>query len=111
MLNLEVKIKDLLTKKNMSQKELCSQIEMSDQNLRIIFKRNSIETKHLEKIAEVLEVPVTYFFEEGSEPGPVVTKKTVSQDSYIAQLESENRKLLQEISQLKDKIINLIEKL
>ena len=64
MLNLEGKIKSLLQKRNMTQKELCQQIDMSDQNLRQIFKRDSLETKHLFNISKVLDVPISYFFDE-----------------------------------------------
>lgn len=42
--------------------ELCKRIEMSTPNLYNIFKQDSIQTKHLEKIADVLNVPITYFF-------------------------------------------------
>jgi len=102
-MNLETKIKDILDKKQKTIKWLTSEIEMSEQNIYKIFKRNSIETSHLIKIAEVLEVPVAYFFEEGNEPSCAV-KKTDLQTSRIEQLMIEN-------SALKDEIIKLYKKL
>jgi len=64
MLGLENKIKYLLSENSLTQKELCDNIGMSTQNLRKIFDRDSIETKHLQNIANVFQVPVTFFFEE-----------------------------------------------
>jgi len=61
-MDLENDIKKLLFDKKMSIELLAAKIEMTRQNLANIFKRNSIETKHLQKIADVLEVPITYFF-------------------------------------------------
>ena len=62
MIDFEIKVKDLIVKNNISIKKLCDKIGMSYQNLRIIFQRDSLETKHLEKIAEVLGVKPEYFF-------------------------------------------------
>lgn len=63
MFEIERKIKSLLKEKNLTLKEFCSKIEMSDAGLYKIFKRNSIETNLLFKICEVLEVHISYFFD------------------------------------------------
>lgn len=61
-INIEKKIRHFLKLKNMSIKELCKSIGMSQQNLDRIFKANSINTNHLQKMAEVLDVEMSYFF-------------------------------------------------
>ncbi|HRY31625.1 MAG TPA: helix-turn-helix transcriptional regulator [Bacteroidales bacterium] len=65
LVGFENRIKFLLGIKKMTIRELCEKIGMSDVNLYRRFKAGSIETKHLEKIAEVLGVHPGYFF--GSE--------------------------------------------
>lgn len=48
----------------MSQKHILEKIEMSRANLNLIYKRGHIDTKWLEKISEVLNVPMSYWFED-----------------------------------------------
>ena len=62
-----IKIKKLLEEKQRTIVWLSSKIGVTDQTLYNCFKRNSIETKHLEKIAEALETPISYFFEDDCE--------------------------------------------
>lgn len=61
-MNLEETIKKGCKENNITLKYLCQQIDMSEPNLYRNFKRNSMETKILVKIADVLKVPITYFF-------------------------------------------------
>jgi len=101
MNNILLKINKLLLDKNIEKKEFANLIEIADKTLYNIFDgKSSLKVEHLIKIAEVLEVPVAYFFEEGNEP-PCAVKKTDSQTSRIEQLLIEN-------SALKDKIIELL---
>lgn len=62
-----IKIKKILEEKQRTIVWLSSKIGVTDQTLYNCFKRNSIETKHLEKIAEALETPISYFFEDDFE--------------------------------------------
>lgn len=57
-------IRELVSKRKISISDFCEQVGISDQALRNIEKRNSTKTEILEKIAEVLNVPVGYFFGE-----------------------------------------------
>lgn len=70
MANLQL-ISELLKKKKMSQKDFCEQVGLTDVSLRRIIERNSTKTETLEKIAEVLNVPIGYFF--GEQPGIVIS--------------------------------------
>jgi transcriptional regulator with XRE-family HTH domain len=46
---------------------LSAKIEMSEQNLHRCIREGRIEAGDLEKIAQVLEVPVSYFFDEAEQ--------------------------------------------
>jgi len=59
-----LKIKKIAEGKNITLTALSSKIEMSYQNLNRCIKNNEIQATALEKVAEVLNVPVSYFFEE-----------------------------------------------
>ena len=61
-LNIEKKIRFYLGAKNMSIKKFCKEIGMSQQNLDRIFKANSINTTHLQKMAKVFNIEISYFF-------------------------------------------------
>lgn len=63
MANLSI-IRDLCGGKNLSLRELARRINVTDNGIQRIIKLNSTKIETLEKIAEVLEVPVTYFFVE-----------------------------------------------
>lgn len=58
------KIKILANEKNISLKEICLKIGISEQGFHKMFKTNSIKVDILEKIASVLGVHVNYFFDK-----------------------------------------------
>ncbi len=63
------KVKSIANKRGYSLKDIASLIDMSEANMYKCFKRGSIETKHLVKLADTLGVPATYFFEEEDKTG------------------------------------------
>ncbi len=104
-MNLEEKIKKILSDKKLSQEKLANKIGMSKANLYNCFKRNSIETKNLEKIAEVLEVPVSYFFDENDKAGDINIKYAKTKGSgnivNIADSSVKNDKTTEDIKAIK----------
>lgn len=72
MANLAL-ISELIKHKKMMIGDFCEQSQITNQTLREIIKRNSTKTDILERIANVLNVPVGYFFNEHS--GIVVNGK------------------------------------
>lgn len=56
------RIKELIENKGLNKAEFARKIGMSPQSLNGLFKRQSIETKNLVKIAETLQCPVADFF-------------------------------------------------
>lgn len=58
------KIKLLCEQKKISQRKLASMINMTDQGLIGMYKKNSMKVSTLYSIANILNVPITYFFED-----------------------------------------------
>ena len=100
---LETKIKFILEKNEKTLKWLAQEIEMSEQNLYKIFKRNSIETKHLEKIAEVFGIQIGYFFDESTDI-KAASVKTYGECPSCEKLKDEIVNL-KKIIELQDKLL------
>ena len=82
------KIKKIVEEKGITLKSVCDKIEMSQNNLHKCIRDNRIEAGVLEKIANVLNVHVSYFFDA---PEPALTERDEElievQRKYIASLE------------------------
>jgi transcriptional regulator with XRE-family HTH domain len=63
---LEGIIKELAKEKRYSIRQLCKKIEISETGLYKTLKNNTLKVETLQKIADVLEVPITYFFERSA---------------------------------------------
>ncbi len=87
---------------------LSAKTGVSGPTIHSIFNKNEANTKHLEKIADVFGVQVAYFFSE--ENFKTQVNSTTSQAEDVTALRLENSRLLKEISELKTKIIQLLEK-
>lgn len=126
-----LKIKSLAETKGVTIRKLAQEIGMSEQNLHKCFKRNSIETKHLEKIAQVLNVSVGYFFDEGTGSDQSMNnnqvaignknKQSIARDSEMAlelkdikgsvtEIIKENQRLNKELHACKDEMLQLLKK-
>lgn len=113
MANLHL-ISDLLEKKKIGKIQFCEQVGITDQTLRQIQARNSTRTDILEKIAQVLNVPVGYFF--GEQIGIVVSGEHNQVHNGLGDqvmLTPEQREIehLREIITEKEKIIDEKERL
>jgi transcriptional regulator with XRE-family HTH domain len=58
------KIKKAIERAGTDPIKVAANIDMSTANLYRIFKRDSVETKYLVKLSELLNVPLSYFYEE-----------------------------------------------
>lgn len=58
------KIKSLAEKKGISIRDLSEKINLTAEGIYQNIRKNSIKAETLEKIAELLEVPVSYFFDD-----------------------------------------------
>jgi transcriptional regulator with XRE-family HTH domain len=100
------KIKNLAKKRDLNIKELSEKIEMSEANFYKCINRGSIETKHLEKIAKVLNVPVSYFFDEPEQNGLVINNGNFNGNNV-----SEGSRVLIKVNEQQHEIDRLKEKL
>ncbi len=57
-INLEKKFRDMFYEKRLTIRDFCAKTNMSAQTLYTIFKKNSVDTKHLNKVQEVFDVPI-----------------------------------------------------
>jgi len=81
-------IKSIAEKKRFTLTSICDKINMSTANLHKCIRDNRIEAGDLEQIAQILEVPITSFFDE-FEPvlDPNYAEILDLQRKYIASLE------------------------
>lgn len=70
MANLSV-IKELCSERSISLKTLASRVNISEMGLQRIIKTNSTSIRTIEKIADVLEVPISVFFISRNKISPV----------------------------------------
>lgn len=69
MANLQI-IRDLCRDKNITLKELAKRTGLSQHGLQIILRNNSTKVENLEKFAQILNVPISVFFEEPKNKTP-----------------------------------------
>ncbi|MDR2037244.1 MAG: hypothetical protein LBQ60_04905 [Bacteroidales bacterium] len=62
-MNLE-EIREIAKKKDKTIKRIAQEIGMTEQNLHRCIRINSMKSKHLNKVAEFLEVPITVFLSD-----------------------------------------------
>jgi transcriptional regulator with XRE-family HTH domain len=115
------KIKNLAKNRGITLKDLAVKIDMSEANLYRVFKRQSIETKYLESIADVLQVPVGYFFGEIQEDGKKIVQsgennlvgsnQNIINSNAVKELEECRKEVAYLKEQVKDKekLIKLLE--
>src|SRR5688572_11637589 len=89
------KIRELVRKSEISVVNFANKIDVTKQHVYYIYERAHINTELLEKICEVLEVPIRDFFTDS-------TELKVEED-----LIKENKDLLQQINLLTEKISHL----
>lgn len=108
MVNLSI-IKDLATRKKISIVELAEKIGISSQGLYKAISENSTRVETLEKIAEVLQVPISTFFTTNSIVSDNVAEYQVTKivDGDSATLQAENEKLRAENAKLQKQVDTL----
>jgi transcriptional regulator with XRE-family HTH domain len=72
------RIKSELDRKNLSIRELCYKIDVTEQGLHQMIRNKSMKIEVLERISNALEVPVTYWFEKLSNARSAVSNKRMS---------------------------------
>lgn len=62
VISLKNKIEKILKKKRLTVREFCKEINITTAGLYGIYERNTIDTKYLDKIESVFNIPKMYFF-------------------------------------------------
>jgi transcriptional regulator with XRE-family HTH domain len=71
-------IKKELGYKSMSVRDLCFRIDVTEQGLHQMIRKKSMKIDTLERISTVLGLPVTYWFEDTTNAGNMLSKENVS---------------------------------
>jgi transcriptional regulator with XRE-family HTH domain len=100
-------IKYLAAKRRLSISELAGKIDMTYVGLSKIIRENTTTLPTLLKIANVLNVPIQFFFIEEEK---VRQMWDFSMEKFFL-LQAENEELKKEITELKNKIIRLADRL
>jgi hypothetical protein len=112
MINLEKRIKKFLKDRKIPVKDFCEALEISPANLYNIYKRNSIDSKYLERFSSVYKLDISY----------LISSEYTNQQEYIDvkgkmnafEQENENLKrevkLLRELLESKNEIIQNLKK-
>ena len=66
------KLRKIIELKKITQKEIAEKIGLSSNAFSAALKKGDFKVSMLEKIAEVLDVPVSYFFDESLSGGQIV---------------------------------------
>lgn len=106
-MSIVFRIKQLMSEKNITVTDLAKKLHRSRQNMYDIFnEKQRISTKLLEEIAQVFNVPVTYFYDENTDQ---VKEPRVEYDHEDLRLITESvlRVLMEENKQLNRKIWEL----
>jgi len=76
------RIKELVNNSTYSVKDIADKMGTSYQNVYRIFGKESVETKFLFSLAELLEIPVSYFFQEHVVADTKKMLETIVKDVY-----------------------------
>jgi len=79
-------IKIELERKNLSIRELCNMIDVTEQGLHQMIRNKSMKIEVLERISIALEVPVTYWFEKQPNTRNAGSNKRMSAPLYGSKL-------------------------
>jgi len=114
------KLKEIQKVRKITQKEISDYVGMSQTAFSQALIRGDFKISLLEKIAEFLKVPVSYFFEEGTDAKKITGDKNNvnigsnnSITNTVQDLElckKENEQLKNELLTAKDEIIKLLRK-
>ena len=69
MKNIGLEIKNILDKKGLKRRDLAHHLDMTEANVSKIYNKSSIDVSLLERIAQFIDTPITYFFEESETAG------------------------------------------
>lgn len=102
-----IRIKNIAEKKKISIRQIALKIDMSEQNLHKCIKDNRIEAEYIEPIAQILGVPVNYFFDE--EINPILLQEPTATYKTVPKIKCTNCERLEKLLDSQERIINRLE--
>lgn len=89
-------IRDLCEAKKITIRELANRVGRDESTIQSAIRRGTTNTKTLEAIAAVLEVPVGYFFDTVPETSPEVKKVLKNEETieYLKQILAEKERTI-----------------
>ena len=105
------KIKIISENNKITLTSLANRINMSYQNLNRCIRENKMQAQDLEKIASILNVPISYFFDESGTAGIINGNENILGNNNKVRIESKDKEIegLKRELALKDKIIKMLE--
>lgn len=101
MLNVADRVKKALFDKGWTVKKLCAEIDVSEQGYKHMVEKDSWKLQNLVKIAEVLELPLTYFITEQADATIEPQRKAVEENHFGNQVAE---RILEEFQALKSQL-------
>lgn len=110
------KLKKTISDKGVTLNDLCNHIELTESGFHAAVKNNSLKIKTIEAIADYLNLPVSYFFDDNSnildkEPIKKIQKSTKDDSALVEELKATNEFLKEELQYFKDLVKNELREL
>ncbi len=90
------RIKTELEHKSMSIRDLCYKIDVTEQGLHQMIRNKSMKIEILERISYVLERPVSYWFEEGTDTESMLSNRSTDIVEFDKTDKNEANKMIHE---------------
>ena len=82
------RIKIELERKNISVRDLCDKIDITEQGLHQMIRKKSMKVEVLERISNVLRLPVSFWFEDTTNISNTKYVNTITNDNTRKQMSS-----------------------
>jgi len=106
------RIKSELECKEMTIKDLCCQIDVTEQGLHQMIRKKSMKIEILERISYVLELPVTYWFEDTTNASNHTTNVDIGNNATVkTRKRSKSKFILEKIDSLTKDLNEMLKEL
>ncbi len=104
MLSIGEKIKRAIKQSPFTISEVAKTIGISNQNLYKIFKRDSVESKYIKKLSDLLNIPQSYFYNNQNDGEKIVFENTKENNGLLLKLKNENEQLKTKVKELSEQL-------
>ncbi len=86
MKHIGEEINNILMSRKIVKKRFAEELGMTDVNLSKIFKKKTIDAALLNRIAKLLNLPISHFFDEKSETAPNIGHQVIGQGNQVGDI-------------------------